>query len=267
MIDRWVGGLLAKVNAVLQKGFLLPISSTGAIRPPEVSRRLKEAMLAPQNYLEDARYRKIVPNIYVLEVNDDNYKRNYQPIESDLCQQWQKTLRNHLSTTNSRLRSNDYVCLGPIEVRITPMSHLAENEVDIKCEIVKRKVDQTQPALLSAYLELTTSGRRWPLHEGIVIIGRDQECDVYLDIPTVQQTRLMSGKHAYIEYKEQTFRLFDGSPTGAPSMNGTFVNRQPVQQDGHPLQDGDTIIFAALDAFEPRPHTPGVVELIFWLGT
>lgn len=261
------------------------------IRPAQVTGELKKAMLARENYLEDARYRKIVPNVYVVQLNRHNYTRYYQPIESELCEQWQKKLKVHLATTNSRLKSNDYVCLGPIEVQIQPVTDLAQNEVDITCQIVKQKevddqdkmveqeeiddqdelveqkeVDPSSSFLLSACLERQASGRQWALKKGIVTIGRDEECEVYLDMPIVQETCLISSNHAYIRYQDNTFRLFDGSPNSKPSSNGTFVNRQPIEPDGHLLQDGDTIILAALDANDPRPDTPGVVELLFRLS-
>ena len=97
-----------------------------------------------------------------------------------------------------------------------------------------------------------------------MIIGRDKACDIYLDIPIVQKKPLISGQHASIINQGREFKIFDGLPARRPSSNGTFVNgRQINYQHGQTLQDGDTIILAALDPNNPRPDTPGVVELVF----
>lgn len=274
--SRGVSKLPGQVYNGLKEGLVGIIFPDHArpIRPPQITKKLKNAMLAPENSLEDVHHRKIVPNLYVVELNQHNYKRYYQPIESELREQWQKKLKEHLSTTNSRLRRNEYVCLGAIKVQLKPVNDLPENQANIICEIVKRdeavgasQIGQLSQALPSACLELKTNGRQWPLHDGIVTIGRDEECNIYMDMPIVQEKCLISGQHAYIRYTNNSFHLFDGSRQRRPSTNGTFVNCQRILQDGHRLQDGDTIILAALDPNNPLPDTPGVVELLFCLAS
>lgn len=259
---RGVGGIPSQLENALRRFIAWILRGNPAdIRPSQVTEDLKKAMMAPENYIEDVDYEKIVPNVYVVELNKNLYERKYQRIENRLCKQWQKKLTEHLFTKNNRGRT-EYYCVGPIEVRIKPVTDLAESQVYIQCNIVEGENSSQSP---SACLELRPSGKQWHLDEGLMTIGRDGDCDIYLDSPLVQEALLVSSKHAYIQSQAQTFRLFDGSPKGRLSSNGTFVNGQQIYQKGHQLQDGDIIILAALDQNNPRPDTPGVVELVFRL--
>ncbi len=124
------------------------------------------------------------------------------------------------------------------------------------------KDQQGGPA--AAFLELVPDGQRWALYQGVNTIGRSDACQVYLDMPVVQEKRLVSGQHAYIVMQNTVCVLFDGSPDGRPSANGTYVNLRRVPPAGHRLQNGDAIVLAALDPQYPRSETPGVVTFYFW---
>jgi len=87
-----------------------------------------------------------------------------------------------------------------------------------------------------------------------------------LDVPHVREKRLISSRHATIHCHSGQCRLFDGSPDGRRSANGTYVNGRRVPPEGHDLRDGDVIILAALDPDNPRPDLPGVVGLVFYAG-
>ena len=75
-------------------------------------------MLARDKLLEDADYKKVVPNEYIVELNPDNYAQHYQPIEAELRQRWQAKLLEVLDTTNQRLGRPIYKLSGPLRVRI-----------------------------------------------------------------------------------------------------------------------------------------------------
>jgi len=96
-------------------------------------------------------------------------------------------------------------------------------------------------------------------------IGRHAACDIYIDSSEVQRKKLVSGRHAYIYCQEGSFRLFDGSPDGRPSRNGTFVNLARVPRSGVALKEGDQILLAVSDPTRPDPQTPGVAVLWFRL--
>ncbi|GIK40851.1 MAG: hypothetical protein BroJett011_46840 [Chloroflexota bacterium] len=217
-------------------------------------------MLARQNVLEDARYSKVVPNDYLVELNTANYQRCYQPVEKLVCQQWQERLLEALNTTNSRQGRKEYRFGGRVRIRIQPVANLNENEVRIHCHI---NPEIGAAAAVPAYLELLSGKQQWPLREEITVIGRDGMCDIFLDLPLVQKNRLVSGQHAYIRQEKSCFCLYDGTPEGKASVNGTFVNGQRVSPAGHLLQAGDVIILASLDPHQPRVDTPGVVAFRF----
>jgi pSer/pThr/pTyr-binding forkhead associated (FHA) protein len=75
----------------------------------------------------------------------------------------------------------------------------------------------------------------------------------------------VSGRHAYIVHKQQSYRLFDGTPEGKPSTNGTFVNDRLVGSEGRELNDGDVIALAGLDPNQPHLEMPGGAVFSFRL--
>ncbi len=255
-----------RIDAGLQEQVRRPFifRRSGPVLPADVNRHLEKAMLARENVLEGVDYTKVVPNDYIVELNENNYKRNYEPIEQKICERWQARLLEVLNTTNDRRGRKEYKFGGRVRVWIRPVSDLAEGEVRIWGQI-KTDVGTVLKAAALACLELVPGGRRWSLQEGRVTIGRDDVCDIYLDMPAVQRTRLLSGQHAYIIHREGEYRLFDGTPGGRPSTNGTFVNGQRVGPDGQELDDGDVIILATLDPNQPRSDTPGAVAFFFRL--
>lgn len=252
-LDRWADRLEAGLERLHRPGPLLPA---------DVSRRLQAAMLAPENILEDARYFKIVPNDYVVELNELNYARHYKPVEKTIYAQWRDKLLEALNTANSRQGRREFRFGGRVQIRIQPAADLGEDEVRLHCQI-NPEAGASPSGVVTACLELLPQGRRWPLQEELVVLGRDEVSDIYLDLPAVQQKRLISGQHAHIRPREGRFRLYDGSPEGKASVNGTFVNGRRVPPGGHDLHEGDVIILASLDPGQPRIDTPGVVALVF----
>ncbi len=241
--------------------------SSGPIRPADVIQKLRDVMFQKQNLIEDANYHKIIPNRYVIELSEGNYGRNYLPIEARVLQQWREKLLEFLTTANSRQGRREYSFAGPVQVEIRPAPDLNDMQARILSAFDSRA--QKEPAvpmdLLPGCLELIPTGKKWRLHRGINTVGREPENDVYLDMPEVQERRLVSGQHAYLRCNEGQYLLFDGSPSGKPSVNGTYVNNRQVPANGYPLQDGDRVLLAALDPQNPSPNTPGVVVLHFSL--
>jgi hypothetical protein len=232
------------------------------ILPADVGKQLLKVMFARENVLEDARYLKVAANDFLIELNEANYNHHYRPVEKLVCEQWQKRLLEALNTTNSRQGRKEYHFGGRVRVRLRPRANLGEAEVRIHCRI-NPEVGASAAGAGSACLELLSGGWQWPLREDIIVIGRDDTCDIFLDTPLVQQTRLISRQHAYIHHENSRFLLYDGSPDGMASVNGTFVNGQYVSPAGQVLQDGDVIILAALDSNQPCLNTPGVAAFRF----
>jgi len=242
-----------------------------AILPAEIADGLCRVMLARENVLEDANYTKIVYNHYVVELSPENYLHHYQPLGDSLLQQWREKLVDCLMTANSRQGRREYRFGGQLRIEL----HYAPDVIDSQARVLCR-VDTTldpgggaapvQPKDRGeevAYLEWINGDRRWPLFPGDNSIGRDAACDICLDLPLVQEKPLVSAQHAMIHVERGQCFLFDGSLTGKPSANGTYLNSQRIPEHGASLQDGDLIILAALDPHVPRWDTPGVAAFRF----
>jgi hypothetical protein len=235
------------------------------IRPAEVGDGLRAALLARENVLEDANYQKVAPNRYIVEVSQENYNRNYQPLEEQILAQWKEKLLKSLMTANSRQGRMDYRFAGPLKIQIRPVTDLKNGQARILCRVQVEESGSRSaaPLELPAWLESSPDGLRWPLHLGMVTIGRDVSCEIHLDSPAVREKLLVSSRHAYLYCQERSVHLYDGTPEGQPSLNGTFVNLRRVPPGGIELRDGDLILLAALDPNRPSPETPGVAALIF----
>jgi hypothetical protein len=246
-----------------------PLFGSEIIRPADISNKLREVMLARHHFIEDAFYRKIVPNRFVVELNPENYAENFQPIEARILKQWREKLVEDLETANSRQGRLEYSFSGRVEIQIKPVAGIAPGEARILSQAglpakgEGKKTTQTAQPL--GCLEILPDGRQFRLHPGIVSIGRDKANDISLDMEPVHTHRLVSGHHAYIRCEEKLCRVYDGNPDGRASVNGTFVNSLPVPAEGCELKDGDIILLAAVDRNNPRSDTPGVVALRFKL--
>jgi FHA domain-containing protein len=255
-VDGWQVRLLRPRSGILAAG--------RALRAAELGDVLCEVMLARENWVEDAQYQKTVPNQFVVELPPDEYERSYAPIEKELGLQWREQLLNYLTTTNSRQGRREYRFGGQVALALRAAADLAPGHARIRSRLAPDTPPAEPPAgPLPACLEGLPDGRRWPLRTGLVTIGRDAGCDIVLDMPPVQELRLVSSQHAYLRCSQGAYRLFDGAPDGAPSVNGTYINRQRVPRDGQLLQDGDIVILASLHPMTPMLNTPGVVGLRF----
>jgi hypothetical protein len=232
------------------------------IRPAEIGDLLCSVMLKDENLLEDANYNKIVPNRFIVELSPDNYLWNYEPLVEGLIEQWQEKLRESLVTANSRMGRKTYRFGGEVEIELRPSDELSENQARILTVIQAKKgvggiegvPGEKNPA---AILELVDGERRWELYPGETVIGRSKGCQIFLDLPLIQEKRLVSGQHAVIRCEAGVCQIFDGSISGKPSANGTYVNSRRVSEKGVTLKNGDIIILAALESDNPQEDTPG----------
>lgn len=250
-------------NRIIQSRW--PWSSQPA-RPADVSDGLTGIMLARENFLEDVYYHKIVPNRYLVEVNAENYRRNYQSIAGQVTQQWRSRLIDELATANERFGRREYAFGGPVQVELRPADDLLAHQVRIHWQLGRSDPAPGQPggAQTAACLEQVSDGRRWLLRATVTTIGRYDVCDIHLAQPEIQQRRLISGQHAYLNREpDGGYRLFDGSPAGKPSRNGTYVNNRRIPPEGQRLADGDQILLAAPAPEQPSPGAPGTALLVF----
>lgn len=234
------------------------------LRPADIGLALCEVLLARENLLEDAEYRKIAPNYFVVEAAPEHYAREYAPLAAALCQQWRERLLNHLTTANSRQGRREFRFAGPVAVALHPAPDLEPGQVRLRSRLQPDVPETPAPTRrLPACVALLPAGQTWRLRTGLVTLGRDPNCDIAFDHPRVQELRLVSSQHAYLHCEPAAYRLFDGTPQGLPSVNGTYVNGRPVPPAGHLLQDGEVLILAAVQRETPLADTPGVVVLRF----
>ncbi|MEP7358325.1 MAG: FHA domain-containing protein, partial [Anaerolineales bacterium] len=232
--------------------------------PAELGVLLCEVMLSRGNVVEDAQYQKTVSNQFIVELPPAEFERAYAPIVGAIAEQWREQLLNDLTTTNSRQGRREFRFGGQVTVAVRAAPDLGAGQARILSRLRADPPPEAPVAEpLPACLELLPDGRRWRLHTGQVTIGRDSASDIALDMPRVQELRLVSSQHAYLRCSAGVYRLFDGALDGAPSVNGTYINRQPVPREGQLLQDGDIVILAALQPQTPLLNTPGVVGLRF----
>jgi hypothetical protein len=231
------------------------------LRPAEMSDKLRDVMLARENLIEDADFQKVVPNHYIVELNAEVYAGQYRPIEPRIIEQWRERLLADLELANRRQGRLEYRFAGRVEIQIRAGEGLAPSAARVFSQVRFA----TPELRLPACLERIPGGQRWRLHHGTLTLGRGAGCDIVLDGPEIKEFRLISAQHAYLECVEGRCVLYDGSPSGRASTNGTFVNGRPVAPGGQLLVDGDLILLAALTRADPRPDTPGVALLRFRL--
>lgn len=235
--------------------------SSEPIRPAEVAEALARALLSRKGILEDAAYNKIVPNAFIIEVDPENYARRYSLIEPRLMAQWREKLLETLTTANSRQGRREFRFGGRVSLELRRSDDLEPGRARVLARIEPDAIEQKG---LPYRLETLPKGESWPLRKGIVTIGREPACEVHLADPVLQEKRLVSGQHAYLQCDEGQVWLFDGTPAGGSSTNGTFVNGHRVPAHGRQLRDGDLIVLAALDPDDPRPDVPGAAALRFF---
>jgi DNA-binding winged helix-turn-helix (wHTH) protein len=91
---------------------------------------------------------------------------------------------------------------------------------------VRRLGDDETPAGPWLFLGST----RFPLEKGENVLGRDPDCEVVIDLPTV------SRRHARIRVEADAARVED-----LESKNGTFLNEERLGREGATLESGDVL--------------------------
>jgi hypothetical protein len=105
------------------------------IRPADIGSELRDAMLTRENMLEDVNYMKVVPNRYIVEVSEQNYARQFRPIEGQILHQWRERLMEELVTANSRQGRKEFHFTGRLQVEVRPVVDLKDNEARILSRI------------------------------------------------------------------------------------------------------------------------------------
>jgi hypothetical protein len=196
--------LEALVEGVFSRAF------RSGLQPVEIGRRLAREM-------DDRRtvgvHGLIAPNSYRVRVADADRVR-FEAFESTLLRELADAARAHA-------REEGYGFLGQVVVSIETDPGLNPGQCAVGGEIV------ADPDGRGGTL-VTPDGRRIPVAERPIVIGRLSSCDIPLGDPQV------SRRHAEVRRDNEGFAVFD-----LGSTNGTAVNGAPVRE--RRLSDGDEL--------------------------
>jgi len=179
------------------------------LEPVEVGRRLTRVLDAERTVGVDGV--PVAPNNIGVYLSPDDFDR-FESFADALARELAETAREHA-------KAEGYHFVGPVTVTLVADDELRAGECDIAAEI--------HEGLRVGSLVLP-DGRRIPLGEQPLVIGRNADCGV-----VVADARA-SRKHAEIRAQGNGFVVHD-----LDSMNGTLVNGTAIRE--HPLADGDEV--------------------------
>jgi hypothetical protein len=179
------------------------------LEPVEVGRRLTRTLDADRTMGVDGV--PVAPNNIGVYLSPDDFER-FHSFADALARELAEVAREHA-------RAEGYAFVGPVTVTLVADDELGAGECDIAAEI-------HEGALVGSLV--LPDGRRVPLGEQTVVLGRMADCDVVVADPR------SSRRHAEIRPSGSGFVISD-----LGSMNGTLVNGAPIQEQ--PLADGDEI--------------------------
>jgi hypothetical protein len=191
------------------------------LEPVELGRRLVRQM--DRDRKVGVSGRKVAPNHFTFELHPDDLAQLSSSMEP-LCRELEEAARDHA-------REERYQLLGRIHVEIVEAKKVGTGTFDLVSEI------RAAPGGRPVGSLVLVDGRRVPLGDRAVTIGRLDTCDIVLDDPTVSRT------HAEVR------RDGDGDGDGfevvdLQSRNGTRVNGFGIAR--HRLADGDEVHIGAV---------------------
>jgi hypothetical protein len=201
-------GIERRLEALVEGVFSRAFRS--GLQPVEVGRRLARE-------LDDRRTvgvrGVIVPNRLTVSLAPGDRER-FASFEDALTRELADAARTHA-------RDEGYSFLGQVSVTLESDAGLGPGQCAVRSEI------EADPNGLVGTL-VTSDGRRIPVADQPVVIGRLSTCDIPLGDPQV------SRRHAEVRRDAEGFAVFD-----LGSTNGTVVNGAPVRE--RRLTDGDEL--------------------------
>jgi len=184
------------------------------LRPIELGRRLVREMDDHRSI--DVRGRTIVPNAFIISLNQDDLDR-FAEIGDSLSRELCDAAREHA-------RDEAYAFMGPVTVELVAASSIHAGTFHIEGRM------KEGPGGVGAGSLLLPNGERVTLGERTLSVGRSTECDIV--IPDTNVSR----RHAEIRPTIDGFSLVD-----LGSTNGSLVNGERVTQ--RELREGDELVF------------------------
>jgi hypothetical protein len=178
------------------------------LQPVEIARKLLRNMDAARTIGVRG---TVAPNHFVVCLCEEDALR-FDDYADVLERELAEEAREHA-------RAEGYHFVGPVTVTLVADDELRPGECDVAAEI-------HEGALVGSLV--LPDGRRVPLGEQTIVLGRMADCDVVIADPR------SSRRHAEIRPAGNGFMVADLN-----SMNGTLVNGSAIRE--HPLADGDEI--------------------------
>jgi hypothetical protein len=223
------------------------------LQPVEVARYLARAMEDGQ--VVGARGQVVVPNHYWVRMHPDDFAA---------MQSYRDTLQDELARYVASLaRAAGATMPGRPRVRVLAHNSVPLRRVRVVARVVSarpRSLDLTHTqewspqavasaqssslAAAATTFVLAVGGRRMPVSEAVVTIGRSLDNDIVIDEGTV------SRQHAQLRRRYGQYVIYD-----LGSQSGTLVNGHPVREA--PLEDGDVVSLGGVEIhFERLTGSP-----------
>jgi hypothetical protein len=209
------------------------------VQPVEIARKLAKEM---DDHRTASVTRVYVPNEYTVYLSPED-RDQFSSYEEALCSELQEYLSEHAQRERYALPSAPHVTIATDEDLEIGVFGIATKMVRTARTVpipeplpvppppapAVETMAYTPPAPVPrATFALVLEGRRVPLGDKAVVIGRSRECDIHLSDPNV------SRRHAEVRPDEDSFTLLD-----LGSTNGTEVNGRRVSHTR--LSEGDRI--------------------------
>jgi len=181
------------------------------LEPVEIGRRLTREMDLHRALGVNG---MMAPNRFHVAVSPSDYQ-TFESYSQALIRELSEAIREHA-------RDENYGFVGPVHVELKPDESLGAGEFLVASQMIEA------PGGASVGSLLLPDGKRVPLGEDPVTLGRLPDCDVVLSDPNV------SRRHAEVRRRGNDFIVVD-----LGSTNGTRVNGAGVRE--RRLSDGDEI--------------------------
>jgi hypothetical protein len=215
MPDVGLHGFERRLEALVEGVFSRAFRS--GLQPVEIGRRLAREM-------DDRRtvgvHGLIAPNSFLVKLSPSDRER-FEAFEPTLLRELGDAARAHA-------RDEGYGFLGQIIVAVETDPDLGPGQCTVAGEI-KADPDGRVGTLV------TSEGRRIPVADRPVVIGRLSSCDIPLGDPQV------SRRHAEVRRDPEGFTVFDLGSTNGTAVNGATVRERRLS-DGDELRIGSATI-------------------------
>lgn len=187
------------------------------LEPVELGRRLARQMDRDRRVGPSGR--RVAPNAFSYRLSPADHER-FASFEEALLDELAEAAREHA-------RSEGYAFLGRVQIWLVADPRLSPGSFELDTEVRPAAGGMPVGSLI------VPGGHRVPLEDETVTVGRQDDCDVVLDDPTV------SRHHAEVRRSGDGFEVVD-----LGSRNGTRVNGLGIARTR--LADGDDLLIGAV---------------------